>query len=372
MAFQRNPNQQDLSWFVDMQAQQRLELSPPYQRKSVWTYKDKQFFLDTVFNNFPCPAIYLQKENTPKGPIYNVVDGKQRLSTVLDFHAGRIRIGKHFNIARLRGKKFSEIDDEDRSHFYNYIFMVEQIRSETEVDWGEVFERVNKNQKKLGDQELRHARFDGWLINRAESEAERTFWSEIGISSQAKSARMKDVEFLSVLMLVLLEHDFVGFPQSSIDDLYAKYDFDIKELPESDFEIVPGEGEDDPEWDFTKAKLDEFEKTFGVCVEKLIEMEKHNKCISTYRRRIATDLYSLWAALALDQDVQSLASDELAKKYSDFMGKVYAAIEATRKTEPLDGFDDEVKDYYFNSVGAATESEQRSKRHSALITALKK
>lgn len=372
MAFQRNPNQQDLSWFVDMQAQNRLELNPPYQRKSVWTYKDKQFFLDTVFNNFPCPAIYLQKENTPKGPIYNVVDGKQRLSTVLDFYAGKIRIGKNFSLARLQGKKFAEISDDDRSSFFNYIFMVEQIRSETEVDWGEVFERVNKNQKKLGDQELRHARFDGWLINRAESESERPFWSKIGISSQAKSARMKDVEFISVLMLVLLERDFVGFPQSSIDDLYAKYDFDIKELPETEFEIAPGEGEDDPEWNFTKAELDEFERVFALCVKKLMEMEQHNGCISAFKRRIATDLYSLWATLALDQDVRSIASDELAQKYSDIMGKVYAAIEAARKTEPLDGFDEEVREYYFNSIGAATEPEQRSKRHSALVTVLKK
>lgn len=290
----------------------------------------------------------------------------------MDFYAGKIRIGKNFSLARLQGRKFAEISDDDRSNFFNYIFMVEQIRSETEVDWGEVFERVNKNQKKLGDQELRHARFDGWLINAAESETERPFWTQIGISSQAKSARMKDVEFISVLMLVLLERDFVGFPQSSIDDLYAKYDFDPKELPETDFEMGPREDQDDPEWDFTKAKLDGFKQAFDLCVEKLVEMEKHNKCISAFRRRIATDLYSLWAALALDQDVQSIASDVLAQKYSAFMENVYAAIEATRKTEPLDGFDEEVREYYFNSVGAATEPEQRSKRHSALVSVLKK
>ena len=82
MAFIRNPNQQDLSWFIDMRTQGRLELDPPYQRKSVWTYKDKQFFLDTILNNYPCPAVYLQKENTDRGPLYNVVDGKQRLSTM--------------------------------------------------------------------------------------------------------------------------------------------------------------------------------------------------------------------------------------------------------------------------------------------------
>jgi hypothetical protein len=41
---------------------------------------------------------------------------------------------------------------------------------------------------------------------------------------------MKDVEFISILMLVILENKFVGFPQWSIDDLYAKYDFDLAEV----------------------------------------------------------------------------------------------------------------------------------------------
>ena len=192
MTFLRSPNQQDLSWFVDMQAQGRLELNPEYQRKSVWTYKDKQFFLDTVFNNYPCPAVYLQKENTPTGPLYNVVDGKQRLSTVLDFYAGKIRINKEFSIVEMRGLKFKDLTEKRQSDFYNYIFMVEQIRSESSVDWGEVFQRVNKNQKKLTDQELRHARFDGWLISEAENEViqKKDLWKTFGISSTGRAKRM--------------------------------------------------------------------------------------------------------------------------------------------------------------------------------------
>ena len=150
MAFIRNPNQQDLSWFIDMKTQNRLELDPPYQRKSVWTYKDKQFFLDTVLNNYPCPAVYLQKENTERGPLYNVVDGKQRLSTILDFHDGKIRLSKTFGIAEFRGMKFNNLPEDIKSEFYNYIFMVEQIRSDIPIEWGEVFQRVNKNQKTLG------------------------------------------------------------------------------------------------------------------------------------------------------------------------------------------------------------------------------
>ncbi|KZZ28883.1 hypothetical protein A3753_11875 [Sulfitobacter sp. HI0082] len=373
MAFHRNPNQQDLSWFVDMQTQKRLELDPPYQRKSVWTYKDKQFFLDTIFNNYPCPAVYLQKENTAKGPLYNVVDGKQRLSTVLDFYAGKLRIGKDFSVPRLRGKKFADIHDDDKSHFYNYIFMVEQIRSETEVDWGEVFQRVNKNQKKLGDQELRHARFDGWLINRAEKEADgEAFWRNVGVSSRAKSARMKDVEFISILMLVLLEEDYVGFPQSHIDELYAKYDFEEDQLPENEVGLEESDASEWLEVDFTKEKLKRFEDKFSKARGLLKSLEDTNNCISKHKRRITTDLYSLWAAIVFDEGIINADPERLAAKYNEFISGVYLAYEKVKNDESIEHLDPDVQVYFYNSTGAATEVELRKKRSRALIAFLSK
>ena len=370
MDFQRNPNQQDLSWFIDMQAQKRLELNPPYQRKSVWTFKDKQFFLDTIFNNYPCPAVYLQKENTPQGPRYNVVDGKQRLSTVLDFYDGRIRLNAKFGISRLRGKKFADLSEEDRSSFYNYIFMVEQIRSDTEVDWGEVFQRVNKNQKKLADQELRHARFDGWFIHRAESEVADEgveIWKILGISSKARSSRMKDVEFVSMLMLVILEQAFVGFPQYRIDNLYAKYDFELEELPDTEGDIVLNEDEVEAFPGITQQTVKHFETEFERCRSIVQAMEEHNKCITNHKRRITTDLYSIWAALALDANVQELPVQKLAERYGAFIAQIDVAYELNRKGEPIDNLTPDVQLYFGNSTGAATEVDNRSKRHSALV-----
>ena len=87
MAIERRPNQQDLSWFLDVNRQGQLNLTPPYQRKSIWVRRDKQFFLNTIFNNYPCPAIYIQKDlNENNKTLYNVVDGKQRLTAIFEFY----------------------------------------------------------------------------------------------------------------------------------------------------------------------------------------------------------------------------------------------------------------------------------------------
>jgi hypothetical protein len=36
-----------------------LELSPAFQRKSVWLLKDRRKLIDTVARNYPLPAIFL-------------------------------------------------------------------------------------------------------------------------------------------------------------------------------------------------------------------------------------------------------------------------------------------------------------------------
>lgn len=50
---QRRPTTQGITWLLDLYNNKQLDLNPPYQRRSVWTRKDKQFFLDTIFRNYP-------------------------------------------------------------------------------------------------------------------------------------------------------------------------------------------------------------------------------------------------------------------------------------------------------------------------------
>jgi hypothetical protein len=113
----------------------------------VWGHKDKNFFLDTIFNNYPCPAIYLQKEITDDKIVYNVVDGKQRLQTVINFYNNKMKISKNFSDPKLASKKWKDIESnsELRYRFFNYSFSVEQLESEDDAQWDEVFNRVNRS-----------------------------------------------------------------------------------------------------------------------------------------------------------------------------------------------------------------------------------
>ena len=57
----RNLTHQDVSWILDQKEKGQLDLDPPYQRRSVWSPRDKRYFIDTVLNGYPAPPIFLHK-----------------------------------------------------------------------------------------------------------------------------------------------------------------------------------------------------------------------------------------------------------------------------------------------------------------------
>lgn len=67
-----------------------LNLSPSYQRGDVWPTKDAQKLIESILRGIPLPSIILLRPKSKnKQAKYEVVDGKQRLTSILRF------IGEH-------------------------------------------------------------------------------------------------------------------------------------------------------------------------------------------------------------------------------------------------------------------------------------
>src|ERR1035437_7473220 len=64
----------------------QLNLSPNFQRDSVWSKNDREKLVDSVLKNYLIPALFLHRsEQTSGDNRYDVIDGKQRLETVFRF-----------------------------------------------------------------------------------------------------------------------------------------------------------------------------------------------------------------------------------------------------------------------------------------------
>src|ERR1700735_4928984 len=62
-----------------------LNLTPGFQRNSVWGLRDRQALIDSMLRGYPIPAIFLYSRSEKGQTIYDVIDGKQRLETIFKF-----------------------------------------------------------------------------------------------------------------------------------------------------------------------------------------------------------------------------------------------------------------------------------------------
>lgn len=343
----RQPTQQTITWLLNLRKFDQLDLEPPYQRRSVWSLRERRRFVDTVFRNYPSPAIFLHVTYDEDGnATYHVVDGKQRLTTILDFVDNKFRVAKDFGDSRLDGHNWKDLEAHPRlrKNFWTYQLTVEQIDDVNEPLVREIFERLNRNSRKLEPQEMRHARFDGWLINYLENEAESPLWRDLKVSTRARSKRMADVQILSEFAQVIIVGGISGFDQEGLDQLYA--DFDDIDSHES-FEE------------------DAFSSAFTTSALYLRDMNGENDCVI----RVAgsrNHLYTLWSVIALESDLPD--AQAAAVSYSKFIDE-YDRLKLLESRAPArDGSQDDprVVKYLRNSVGATTEGPQRAARFEAL------
>lgn len=344
----RSITQQDISWFLDLNEKDQLDLNPPYQRRSVWTLKDKRFFIDTILNDYPAPPVFLHKSLDDNGrATFHVVDGKQRLQTIIEFAANRIRIPDDFADVSLQKKRWKDLQRETREKFWNYVLIVEMLPNVNEAAIRDTFERINRNSRKLERQEIRHAKFDGWFIGAAEAEANKDEWKEFGVVTTARAKRMSDVQFISELFAVNLKGKLNGFDQDWLDELYAEY-----EEPEEAALFI----EDD-----FRRKIEATKAT----IEQLINLQPD---IKNYLKGLA-HFYSLWGFLVLLPD-GNFEPNSFASTYLDFMEQVTATIKAAGSEFEQADIADPVRIYAANARGASTDLTPRQARHDQLALAM--
>src|ERR1700733_10982331 len=63
----------------------KMNLIPPFQRGRVWNRPLRKKLLENIVGGKPIPAIFLYKDEQGSRYSYNILDGKQRLESVLLF-----------------------------------------------------------------------------------------------------------------------------------------------------------------------------------------------------------------------------------------------------------------------------------------------
>jgi len=213
-----------------------LNLNPGFQRKSVWGLKDRKKLIDSILRNYPLPAIFLYVREKDGRQIYDVIDGKQRIESILMF-AGNIR-GRFSVKSQLLGESVQEnlswniISRKKRqTEITKYELPVIEVDGELS-DIIDVFVRINSTGKALTPQEKRNARYynsDFLKIAGCIAKKYEWYFYQSGVFSEGQLSRMKHIELICELILSLLQGDVLN-KKNALDRVMGSANMDGREL----------------------------------------------------------------------------------------------------------------------------------------------
>lgn len=222
-----NTTLRNIAWFKQTYERKELDMKPPFQRNPVWVTRQKSYLIDTILNKYPIPEIYMQETTDELGNVkYIIVDGQQRIRSVLDFIDGKFSMDEKES-PDFYGTNFEGLTTEQKKTFFQYNFVVRILPDMNDVELRAIFQRLNKNVVALNKQELRQATYSGPFIRLMNTISDREAFSKIGLFTPNDVRRMLDVEYISELTIALLNG--IQNKKDKLENYYQLYEEEFNE-----------------------------------------------------------------------------------------------------------------------------------------------
>jgi hypothetical protein len=225
---------------VDWYRNRALVVNPEYQRGGgLWPVAAKSYFIDTMLRDFPFPKVYFHErvDKTSNKPRREIVDGQQRISTIVEYADGKFPLGR--NAREFEGKRFADLSEEEQDAFWSYTVSVDVIRNAERNEILQMFRRMNAFTLPLNEAEKRHSEFFGefkdW-VNRALDRFGGVLidWN---VLTSRQIVRMADAEFIAELALAV-EEGIVSTSPAKLRALYKRHDESFSEVNAMEQRVV--------------------------------------------------------------------------------------------------------------------------------------
>ena len=174
-------------------------LQPKYQRRITWNNKKRSKLIESFIMNIPVPPVFLYE--TEFG-VYQVMDGLQRISTIMDFFDNKFSLEGLVEWSELNGRFYKDLPQKvkegiERRQLSVITLLKESAKTnDQEANMKKmVFERLNTGGEKLEQQEIRNAlypgKFNDMCLELSENENFRKLWG-IEVSEEFDDDELDD------------------------------------------------------------------------------------------------------------------------------------------------------------------------------------
>lgn len=195
-------NREQLPNFVDaLKRPGWMELRPFYQRRPRWDPVRQSKLIESFIMNIPVPPLFVYESDLAK---YEVMDGQQRITAILDFYTNKLRLDGLEQWPELNGRIYDTLPKEIKKGIdrrsVSYIVLLKESATTSEEESllrQEVFERLNTGGVSLSHQEIRNALYQGkfntLILDLVKNVIFRRVWSLPPYSESAEANRAEEL-----------------------------------------------------------------------------------------------------------------------------------------------------------------------------------
>ncbi|MCJ8349182.1 DUF262 domain-containing protein [Moritella sp.] len=214
----------------------RINISPDFQRYSVWSDLQRSELIETILLEIPIPMLYLFENELGEKQI---IDGKQRLTALHDYISGKFTLSKLKLLPEYIGKSFNQLPPILQARIEDCQLQIYVVKPPTPDNVKfYIFDRINRGGTQLNQQEMRHALHQGKSTKLLQSIASDERVSYFGIAKHDSSRMQKEYMILRFLSFYLYSTGFIHVNDDFSNDINELHSHVMKFLNGCDDQFI--------------------------------------------------------------------------------------------------------------------------------------
>ena len=150
-----------VEYIYELIKRNKIILEVPFQRNMIWSREKSSLLIESIIMNVPIPPLYFAEEENGD---WLVIDGLQRLSSILNFYDNEFSLYKLEVMKELDTYKYKDLPPKSRSSLNDGLIRVNIIKKDSHPSIKyDIFMRLNRGAVTLNYQELRNCLYRGSL-----------------------------------------------------------------------------------------------------------------------------------------------------------------------------------------------------------------